>query len=358
MTLLSRSDVVQHALRVRNERNALKKLEDGKISCKDFTDLEAEEVLENLRSVEENRERQKAMISIDHQKYLQGDYQDLWTTTLGSPSRASLKINGRVFKGLNMYKMVNRKIQLHSLKDDEPEQKAYYAVIPLTPVNMAAFINLRKKYQYFRINRIAVNFVSNSATNLSPILCKYIPPTIRSMQGDPNFYTKVAESAGTKEGYMSIHTPPCLMKQLRVTVDQNENKYYSVETVIPELKTGRLCCDYNENEWYLDYGAFYFETKNHALEQDIIMRVHYKIDFYTGYDYESYTDQEEAFPYNPYAEVEQPDQPSGGDDDGEDDSEDGGSGSINPNGTSRGTIPSSIGTGKRVPRNLLNRKGK
>lgn len=351
MTLLSRSDVVQQALRIRNEKSALKKLEEGKISCKDLTEAESDKLLENLRSLEESRERQKANISIDHQKYLQGDYLDLWTDTLGNQNGSSLKINGRKFQGLKMYKVVNKKIQIHNLKDDEPAQPVYYTIIPLTPVNMNGFINLRKKYQYFRINRIAVNFVSNSATNLSPILCRYIPPTIRNMQGDANFYTKVAESAGTKEGYMSIHTPPYLMKQLQVTVDEEENKYYTVESVVPELKTGRACCDYDENQWYLDFGAFYFETKNQAVQQDIIMRVHYKIDFYTGYDYESYVYSPENFPYNPYEEPEE---------EGDDDENDNGT---TPDDDSTGeSKPTSSATQsrieKRVPRNLLTRKGK
>lgn len=349
MTLLSRSDVVQQALRVRNERNALKQLEEGKISCKDFTEAESDKLLENLRSLEESRERQRANISIDHQKYLQGDYLDLWTDTLGSQNGSCLKINGRKFQGLKMYKVINKKIQLHNLKDDEPAQPVTYTIIPLTPVNMNGFINLRKKYQYFRINRIAVNFVSNAATNLSPILCRYIPPTIRNMQGDANFYTKVAESAGTHEGYMSIHTPPYLMKQLQVTVDEEENKYYMVESVVPELKTGRACCDYDENQWYLDYGAFYFETKNQAVQQDIIMKVHYKIDFYTGYDYESYVYSPENFPYNPYEEIEEP----------EDENNDNGT---TPDDSTGDSKPTSSATQsrieKRVPRNLLTRKGK
>lgn len=351
MTLLSRSDVVQQALRIRNERNALKKLEEGKISCKDFTEAESDNLLENLRSLEENRERQRANISIDHQKYLQGDYLDLWTDTLGSQNGSCLKINGRKFQGLKMYKVVNKKIQLHNLKDDEPTQPVTYTIIPLTPVNMNGFINLRKKYQYFRINRIAVNFVSNSATNLSPILCRYIPPTIRNMQGDANFYTKVAESAGTHEGYMSIHTPPYLMKQLQVTVDEEENKYYTVESVVPELKTGRACCDYDENQWYLDFGAFYFETKNQTVQQDIIMKVHYKIDFYTGYDYESYVYSPENFPYNPYEEIEEPEDDDNGEDNG-----------TTPDDSTGESKPTSSATQsrieKRVPRNLLTRKGK
>ena len=354
MTLLSKSDVVQQALRIRNERSALKKLEEGKISCKDFTGEESDKLLENLRSIEENRERQKANISIDHQKYLQGDYVDMWTDTLGSPSGSGLKINGRKFKGLKMYSVINKKIQIHRLKDDEPAQPVYYTIIPLTPVNMNAFTNLRHKYQYFRINKIAVNFVSNSATNLSPILCRYIPPTIRNMQGDANFYTKVSESAGTREGYMSIHTPPFLMKQLQVTVDDQENKYYSVSTIVPELKTGRACCDYDENQWYLDYGAFYFETKNLAVQQDIIMRVHYKIDFYTGYDYESYIYSPENFPYNPYEEPEE----EGGEGDGEEGDEgegEGETGNSKPS-PAQGSAPSRIE--KRVPRNLLTRKAK
>lgn len=351
MTLLSRSDVVQQALRVRNERNALKALEADKISCKDFTEAESDKLLENLRSLEEGRERQRANISIDHQKYLQGDYLDLWTDTLGNQNGSCLKINGRKFQGLKMYKVINKKIQLHNLKDEEPAQPVTYTIIPLTPVNMNGFINLRKKYQYFRINRIAVNFVSNAATNLSPILCRYIPPTIRNMQGDANFYTKVAESAGTHEGYMSIHTPPYLMKQLQVTVDEEENKYYMVESVVPELKTGRACCDYDENQWYLDFGAFYFETKNQAVQQDIIMKVHYKIDFYTGYDYESYVYSPENFPYNPYEETEEPEDDDNGEDNG-----------TTPDDSTGESKPTSSATQsrieKRVPRNLLTRKGK
>ena len=351
MTLYSRSDVVQQALRIRNERNDLKKLEEGKVSCKDYSEPEADKLVANLRAIEEDRERQKASISIDHQKFLQGDFLDLWTDTLGGQNGSSLKINGRKFQGLKMYKVINKKIRLHKLKDDEEDdstQPIYYTIIPLTPVNMNAFLNLRRRYQYFRINRIGVNFVSNSATNLSPILCRYIPPTIRNMQGDANFYTKVAESAGTKEGYMSIHTPPYLMKQLRVTSDEQQNKYYMVDSVVPELKTGRACCDYDESQWYLDYGAFYFETKNQVVQQDIIMRVHYKIDFYTGYDYESYLANPELFPYDPYAEPEEEEE----DGDGEDGDDTGNSKPTSSQGSTSSRIE------KRVPRNLLTRKGK
>ena len=360
MTLISRSDVVQEALRIRNERNALKKVEEGKVSCKDFTEKESDEVLENLRGLEEDRERMKANISIDHQKFLAGDFQDLWTGTLGGQNGVHLKVNGKLFKGPRMHKVVRGKVQIHNFKDDEPDvpndkEDNSFVIIPLTPVNMNAFMNLRKRYQYFRINRIAVNFVSNSATNLSPILCRYIPPTIRARQVPANFYTKVAESKGTQEGYMSIHTPPCLMKQIEKRTLLDNEVAYSLQDVIPQLQTGRLCTDYNEDKWYLDFGGLLFETKNTGVEQNVIMRMHYKIDFYTGYDYESAIGEGdgETFPFDPFdgaGEKPEDSEDEENDGNGNNDSTDDSTGNSKPTTQTR--------IDKRVPRNLLTRKAK
>ena len=83
------------------------------------------------------------------------------------------------------------------------------------------------------------------------------------------------------------------------------------------------------------------------------MRVHYKIDFYTGYDYESYVYSPENFPYNPYVEPEEEEE---GDNEGEE------NGTVLDDDDTSDSKPTSSATQtrieKRVPRNLLTRKAK
>ena len=56
---------------------------------------------------------------------------------------------------------------------------------------------------------------------------------------------------------------------------------------IPNVNKDRMLCSYADDKFYLDYGTFVLESKNIGTIQNIIAQIHYYIDFYTGYDYDS-----------------------------------------------------------------------
>ena len=134
---------------------------------------------------------------------------------------------------------------------------------------------------------------------------------------DSMFITKYAESAGTNWGFISINTPGCLLKTGKYD-EYGEFAYDKTVQCQPQLCTDRMICNYKELNQYIDYGYFMFESRNDSA-QSFIAIVSYKIDFYSGYDFDS-------------AQVENtiifPDYEDGGEGEGEGDGEGEGEGEV------------------------------
>ena len=328
MSIIKRHNVVQTGLAISDRKEHIKELEKDKDSWADFQSQERDEMVRDLHVIEVNTVRQHANLAIDHQKMLKAEFNDTWTATVGIAKQSTLKINKKVFKGkhlnLNFVSEGDGETPVDGEGDDIQPQPVYVTYINITPTNINGFQALKKKWQYFKINKVSVKFVSNSANNLSPIVCRYMPPM--GKQGDLDklnidYITKYAESVGTTSGYISLHMPPCLVKKGEFDKD-NTFSYGENGYCLPNLNKDRMLCSYEDDKFYLDYGTFILESKNIGTIQNIIAQIHYNVDFYSGYDYEcaSVLDEQD----------DKPNDGGNGDDDNGDDGDDGEHGKIVP----------------------------
>lgn len=329
MALIKRHDIVQTNLVIADRKQDINELEKEKDSCADFTSSEQDRILQDLHTIETQTCRQKANLAVDHQRFLKAEFNDTWTAIVGAAKGTSM---GATLK-VNKRKFVGKHLKMHIVRDGEDgdagEEGDYITYINLTPTSINGFQALKKKWQYFKINKISVKFVSNSANNLSPIVCRYMPPL--GKEGDvtklnADYVTKYAESVGTTSGYVSLHMPPCLVKKGEFNKD-NEFQYGENGYCLPNLNKDRMLCSYEEDKFYLDYGTLIIESKNIGTTQNVIAQIHYAIDFYSGYDYESAS-------INP----ENPDDPDHPDDGGDDKPDDG----TSPGGEGNSNIPDDV----------------
>lgn len=251
MSIVKRHDIIQTSFLLKDVKSKVAQIEKDKNAWTDLGAKEREILLENLHKAELNAIRQHANISIDHQKMLKAEF----TETL------SMNITTK-----DSYQLF------------------------VIPQNFNGFRALKNKYQYFKLNKVSVKFVANTANNLSPIVCRYLPPMAKPLDKDntilTQYITKYAESAGTNWGFCSIHLPPCLIKTGKYGKAVNGVKPFTQEYCYPNLCKDRLITCFEDFDQYLDYGSFIFETRNES-NQSVMIQLHYYIDFYTGYDYEA-----------------------------------------------------------------------
>lgn len=251
MSIVKRHDIVQTSFLLKDVKSKVAQIEKDKTAWTDLGAKEREILLENLHKAELNAIRQHANISIDHQKMLKSEFTETFSEDITSDQ------SWRLF---------------------------------VIPQNFYGFRALKNKYQYFKLNKVSVKFVANTANNLSPIVCRYLPPMAKEFtKKDPlntRFITKYAESAGTNWGFSSIHLPPCLIKTGKYGAPVNGNKPFTAESCYPNLCKDRLITCFEDFNQYIDYGSFIFETRNET-KQSVMVQLHYYIDFYTGYDFEA-----------------------------------------------------------------------
>lgn len=262
MSILKENDTMHTALRLENETADIKELLHGKQSPGQLSQKEKDSVSKLFRDRFKNRTRLLYNLSVDHQKYVSCDFLDAWS---GDISSSGVKMARRGMRS-----------------EEEEVSENRFSVIPLTPAEMTTFVNMKNRYMYFKINKISATFVSNSAMNLTPITCKYLPPLGREAEEEEiDQITKFAESYGTTEGYISIHNPFYLL--------ENVNSEGVVTSVNPILYDNMMLCDYSKSI-KPDYGMLIFECKNMLKEnsvQTFLVRVTYNIDFYSGIDYDN-----------------------------------------------------------------------
>lgn len=290
MSIVKRHDVIQTSLLLKTANKDLAKIEDDKSAWTDFQWKERDLVLKKLHAKEVNAVRQHANLAIDHQKMLKAEFTETLTVEFGKQKASVGFKNG---KGeMLTFRTGEGEGEEPSTTDD------YFYPFLINPYAFAGFKALKDKYQYFKFNKISVKFVANTASNLSPIICRYMPPvpkvdnldTFVKMDIDTSYITKFAESAGTNYGFLSIHCPPCLVKTGEYKENASKEKVFSfgeTGSCMPNLCRDRLVTDYMDFNQYLDYGYFIFETRNITNYQSAVIQLHYYIDFYTGYDFEA-----------------------------------------------------------------------
>ena len=273
MSIVERHDVIQTSLVINDAKKRIKSIEEDKHAWEELTWQQRDEVIKNIRMININDVRQKANVSVDHQKMLKAEYTETWTGSFGSRQMVNKK--------------TGRKMNATFKADGEDVEDKSLIDIRIYPQMLAGYQALKNKYQYFKINKVSIKFVANSASNLSPIICRYMPPFIEISKlktMDPAYMTKYAESAGSNYGYISIHTPGCIIKHGKYS----ESGFSTANGfIMPNLCKDRMLCGFESQGMFLDYGYFIFETRNVSDAQSIIAQINYQIDFYTGYDYEA-----------------------------------------------------------------------
>ena len=275
MSIVKSHDIIQSSANIRGLKKQLNELQDGKVSAIDFSGQDCERVIKDLNALERLTIRQKASLAISHQKILKAQYTETWNGDLGNGKQTFTDKLGRK---LNFSYQPQRK--------SIPSEWIFF---PIYPQMLSGYQALKKKYQYFKINKVDIKFVANTANNLSPIICRYMPPIpiVEDLNDiDTRYITKYAESIGSTYGNISIHVPPCLIK--KGEYDKVGN--FTMGTngfCMPQLCKDRMITLFEKQQMYLDYGYFIFETRNVSEHQSIIVQLNYQLDFYSGYDYEA-----------------------------------------------------------------------
>ena len=318
MSIEKRREIIERNFLIQSEKESMKKIIADKSRWTELTEKERGDVVECLHMNAVANARQRAALSVDHQKTLHSEGSENWFGSLAkTPEEEEQPEDAVEAKRFKRYKPVIVKADTSFAPSK--------LVLMFTPSLLGNFNSYAKKYQYFKVNKISIKFVANSANNLSPIICRYIPPmpdvdnidALNKKNLDSMFITKYAESAGTNWGFISINTPGCLLKTGKYD-EYGEFAYDKTVQCQPQLCTDRMICNYKELNQYIDYGYFMFESRNDSA-QSFIAIVSYKIDFYSGYDFDS-------------AQVENtiifPDYEDGGEGEGEGDGEGEGEGEV------------------------------
>lgn len=285
MSIVKRHDVIQTSLLLKSASKDLSKVEEDKHAWSDLDWQERNVALKKLHTKEVNAVRQHANLSIDHQKMLKAEFTETLTVEFGKRKTTVGFKNGK-----------GEMLTFRAGEDDSATAADYFYPFFINPNAFAGFKSLKDEYQYFKFNKISVRFVANTANNLSPIICRYLPPipkvdnldTFSKLAIDTSYITKFGESAGTTYGFSSIHCPPCLIKTGEYKENADKEMVFSfgeTGTCMPNLCRDRLVTDYMDFNQYLDYGYFIFETRNITDYQSAVIQLHYYIDFYTGYDF-------------------------------------------------------------------------
>lgn len=317
MSFAARHDVIQTSLHIASVKADIKKKTEGKHAWSEISEADRAAISKDMKVIQRNGAREKFLNSIDHQKVLRSDCMDTWAGSI-STKTVSLTRNGKPYFE-NDFIIKNVFPDVHDGEGegdgDEPaENDVGWNLLRITPSVCTAFEKLKSRYQYFKINKISIRFVSNSKNNLAPIVCKYLPPGNFNVDNfNPNaldVITKYAESVGPNYGYLSISTPPYLVKRGKYTVTEEE-KVWQTTYCDPRLQGSFALCNYaehaeGEEETYLDFGSLIFECRNETTEaQTFVATIKYQIDYYTGLDYESMIEIEpqpeppKPSPYNP-----------------------------------------------------------
>ena len=285
MSIVDRHDIIQTGIMLQDNKHVMNKIEAEKKSAQDMTEQEKEKILDCLHVCEKNATRQKAAISVSHQILRKYKSRDQWAGEIKNTN------------GGSYLRCVNRSVNAifdPAPSPDDPQKPGIpdSVTLPVNPMLLSGFVNLRSKYQYFKINKINVRFVSNSANNLSPILCRYLPPSEFPETIEVDKITKFAESVGPNPGRIEITCPPFLKKEI---VEGQEGT--SIEYNDPVLYTNRCLTMYNDKKFELDYGSFVFEARNLTAAQNFIATVTYEIDFWSGIDIEAFSEEPQPSPY-------------------------------------------------------------
>lgn len=156
---------------------------------------------------------------------------------------------------------------------DEPyEGGLLFNAFDLDPAAVYGFENIKKYSDYFRVTKLSIHFASNADSNFSPIILKYLPPTVKQ-ELTPQICMQATKTATSMDGaYMSLINPEYMIHIKRPGEE---------EIVLPQLSSLLLCSD-TENCKY-DYGTLVFYSRN--PEQEVTFTLFWEFDYISGTNY-------------------------------------------------------------------------
>lgn len=251
MTFVNRHDVIDYAVKSYNlEKEFLEKSE-----TKYIHDTKAkEELMHELKKKNIIDERLDTLIKHDHclfeKRCFTDDYEFNFMDVLG----------------------------------DEPyDGGLIFNVFDLDPSVVYGFENITKYCDYFRVTKLSIHFASNADSNFSPIILKYLPPTI-GKEITPQICLQATKTATSKDGaYMSLINPEYM---IHIT-DSNQE-----EIVLPYLSTSLICLGMKNCKF--DYGTLVFYTRN--PNQEVTFTMYWEFDFFSGTNYMNIEEEKGRIP--------------------------------------------------------------
>ena len=353
MSIIENHDIVQMGLNIQAEKERCKKIIGEKNDWQEIPSDQREKILSSQRAQLITADRKNISLTMDHMILDKKEFKDEWVVNFGK-TRGRKALRGGVRCAIR--NKVLRKAD---------EEVGDISVVPIDPMQINGFVNLRGKYQYFQIDKVAIRFSTNKSMNFAPILCKYFPPgTPLPKKLDPNYFAQLSKTALAQgsEAYMSLFKPRCNV-QFNIGSTTQASKEVWVE--MPYMSNTLMRANYDNTRFYMDYGYFIFVNRSTDPNQ-ILASVEYKIDFYSGIDMNNlpWDYWGDDTPDEPPVDDEPSDGEGEGGEGGEGGSGEGGegeggdSGSGNPNGTTscapvvqpRPSNPRSGRTGRSKPK--------
>lgn len=271
MSIIENHDIVQIDYDIAAAKERVKKIVKGTTgNWQDLEHEEREKLMHQMRTLRMLKARRNNLLSLDHCILQKSEFRDIWSVDFQKDDDGS---------SLGSYKFIN-KLKTKDLKTtDTVIYPSKPVSMELNPLLITGFLNRRQAYQFFQVMKISIKFESNSASNFSPIICRYAPPSTPENYSYDNNYTFIMQLTkqsfcnGKNVGYMSLNLPFYMIKQ--------NNKYF------PSYTNSLISTQFNPDEITYDFGRFVFESSNPESIQSVIVTSEWKIDFYSMIDYDN-----------------------------------------------------------------------
>lgn len=262
MSIVENHDIVQMGINLRDEKRRCAKILENATRWQDVPGTTREQIMSSQHAQMITRDRRDNCMCMDHIILDKREFRGEWA--IDFDERTCVRDGVLLKKSRKMFHKAAGNIQ------------AVY--IPLDPMEITGFVNMRTIYQYFQMIKISVKFSSNQSANFSPIFCKYLTPGNTEQLKNKEFLAQLTKSAITTggNGYLSVIKP-----RAAITVGSADKGF---EFRLPFVTSELLECDFDPKMYKFDFGSLVFISRNQQT-QSFLATVEYKLDFYSGLDY-------------------------------------------------------------------------
>ena len=262
MSIVENHDIIQMGINLRDEKRRCAKILENATRWQDVPGTTREEIMSSQRAQMITRDRRDNCITMDHVILDKKEFRDEWAIEFG---RQRYVRNGVAMKNAKKY-----------FRGEPNGIRAVY--IPINPMEITGFKNMRSIYQYFQMIKVSVKFSSNQSANFSPIFCKYLTPGNIEQLSNSTYLSQLTKTSITngRDGYLSVFKP-----RAAITIGSSRAGF---EFRLPFTTSELLECDFDSSMYKFDFGSLVFISRN-SQEQSFLATVEYKLDFYSGLDF-------------------------------------------------------------------------